>query len=302
MKFYIVTPAFRGMKWLPACVRSVHDQVGQGVEVHHHVQDGGSQDCTADWLREWAESHACETGYCFTWESAPDAGMYDAINRAWDAMPPDAEVTAHLNCDEQYLEGALAQVAHRMLSSPRADILLATYLITDASYAYLCHRRPVIPRRWSSWLNCACITNATFYRASTFRERAPRFDTQWRSVGDLVFFRELTEQGWRFATIPAVTSCFVCTGANLAWTEQGQKEWRALYEATPLLWRWLNPFVYRWVNLKRRLADLLVSPPRSYAVYMGENPCRVSFRIDQPSVVWPASVRSVSQSADETDD
>lgn len=291
MKFYIVTPSFNAMPWLPACVRSVRDQVGEGVEIHHHVQDGGSQDRTVPWLREWAHASAGVEGYLFTWESTSDAGMYDAINRAWDATPEDADIVAHLNSDEQYLAGALAQVAAWMRSKPAADVLLGSYVIVDASYAYVCHRRPVLPKRWSSWLNCACITNSTFYRAEVFRQRKPRFDVRWRSVGDLVFFRDLTEQGWSFATIPVVTSCFVCTGANLAWTEQGNREWLTLREETPCFWRCVNGLVYRWVNLKRRLVDLVLPAPEEYDVYTGDEPCRRCHRITHPTVVWRASFR-----------
>ena len=107
MKFYIVTPAYNALQWLQGCVRSVADQVKEGVEVHHHVQDGGSTDGTPSWLKTWQEEHQGVSGYTFTFESAKDAGMYDALNMAWEKIPSDAGVTAHLNCDEQYLPGGI---------------------------------------------------------------------------------------------------------------------------------------------------------------------------------------------------
>lgn len=51
--FFIATPAFNGLRWLPACVASVAAQAGPAVRVHHHVQDGGSTDGTAEWLEEY---------------------------------------------------------------------------------------------------------------------------------------------------------------------------------------------------------------------------------------------------------
>lgn len=43
MTFYIVTPAYNALSWLQRCIYSVADQVAEGVEVHHHIQDGGHQ-------------------------------------------------------------------------------------------------------------------------------------------------------------------------------------------------------------------------------------------------------------------
>ena len=291
MKFYIITPAWNALRWLPCAVRSVRDQACPGIEVHHHVQDGGSTDGSREWLETWQREHGNEPDYRFSFESAPDRGMYDAINRAWALIPEDADYTAHLNSDEQYLPLALREVAAQGAAKPRADILLGSYLILDEHWEYICHRRPVLPRRWSSWLNCACITNSSFYRGDFFRRLRPRYDTQWKSIGDLVFFRRLTEQDVRFATIPVLTSAFLCTGSNLAWTETGQREWQRLRDETPLFWRSLNGLIYRWVNAKRRLADLFLPSPRAYSVYTDASDERRDFTIARPTVRWRAATR-----------
>ena len=85
MKFYIITPAWNALRWLPCAVRSVRDQACPSIEVHHHVQDGGSTDGSREWLETWQREHGNEPDYRFSFESAPDRGMYDAINRAWMA-------------------------------------------------------------------------------------------------------------------------------------------------------------------------------------------------------------------------
>lgn len=286
MKFYIVTPTFNSLQWLPRCVRSVADQVGPDVEVHHHVQDGGSSDGSVQWLAAWKQAHEGAAGYTFTYTSEKDKGMYDAINRAWDQLPEDADMTAHLNSDEQYLPGALSEIALWQKRKPRAEVLLGTYIITDDKNQYICHRRPVIPRAWSSWLNCACITNSAFYRADAFCKLAPRFDIRWRCIGDLVFFRELTWRKVRFCTVPVVTSLFVCTGENLAWTRTAHDEWNSLHPDVPPLLLRANVFIYRWVNFKRRVADWLQAPPRQYAAYASDSHERTLYPINRPTAAW----------------
>lgn len=291
MKFYIVTPTYNALKWLPRCVRSVADQVGEGVEIHHHVQDGGSTDGAAEWLIPWQTAHEGVAGYTFTYASEKDAGMYDAINRAWDLLPDDADVTAHLNSDEQYLPGALAEIADWMHRKPAAEVLLGTYIIVDAENQYICHRRPVIPRSWSSWLNCACITNSSFYRCDSFRRLAPRFDARWRCVSDLVFFRELTWKQVRFCTVPVITSLFVCTGSNLAWTGLAQDEWKSLHAEVPLPVRLFHGIISRWVNFKRRIVNLFCEPPRRYVAYDADVPEPREYPIDRPTVIWRKQTR-----------
>lgn len=208
------------------------------------------------------------SGYKFTFSSKRDNGMYDAINRAWDLLPEDADVTAHLNSDEQYLPGTLKQVAQMFEPRRKSDILLRTYIVVDRKNNYVCHRRPVMPRACLSWLNCTCITNFSFYRASFFRQKQPRFDTSWRNIGDLVFFHQLAEEKVSFSTIPdVVTSAFVCTGENLAWAASAIEE-RARWESeVPCALVILNGLIYRWANFIRNLVGYLCKCPLSFSIY-----------------------------------
>ncbi len=286
MKFYIVTPTFNNLSWLEGCVRSVRDQAGEQITVHHHVQDGGSADGTPAWLEAWQQQHADTPHYEFSYESGRDEGMYHAINLAWEKMPADADAMAHLNSDEQYLPDALAAVAPCFERHSRADALLGTYIILNSELDYICHRRPVRPKLWSSWLNCACITNSTFFRASSFRAHDIRYNTRWKCVGDLVFYRDLIAQGVRFATIPVVTSTFVCTGENLAWTKKAHDEWLALHPDVPAFNRRIFIPAYRWVNLQRRIADLFQASPRAYSLYHASEQQRRRHEIAHPTVRW----------------
>ncbi len=287
MYLYIVTPTFNALPWLQRCVRSVADQSGPGLTVHHHVQDGGSCDGTPDWLAAWQQPHADAAGYRFSYESARDKGMYDAINLAWERMPEQADITAHLNSDEQYLPGALAAIAAAMQATPEADIALGTYIIVDAQSRYICHRRPVKPRLWSSRTVCEIITCSCFHRATAFRRHGIRFDTRWRALADLVFYRDITATRPRVLMLPElITSSFAVTGGNLAWSATAEEEWKRWLAGLPRHVACCRFPMRKWVNFKRRLVDKACPAPQHYSIYPEGGEERVLRRIRRPTAYW----------------
>ena len=287
MKFYIVTPTFNSLVWLRRCVRSVADQVGEGVEVHHHIQDGGSGDGTIEWLRAWQAEHADTAGYTLSIESAADEGMYDALNKAWDKMPDDAEITAHLNSDEQYLPGALAGIAESAKKNPTADLLLGAVFIVDAAGIYHCHRHSAIPHLWSSYLGCVNSTCVCFHRAASFRKYGVRFDTRLKSIGDVVFYRDIMRSKPRVELCNELfVAAYALTGKNLAWTDATMADWK-IYGPTVPRWRKiLQPFIQRGVNFGRYATGFFNPPPKSYDIYVGDNDSRKTFQIEKPTYRW----------------
>lgn len=287
MKFYIVTPAYNSLVWLQSCIRSVADQVTDGVEVHHHIQDGGSKDGTSDWLREWQEQHQTTPGYTFTFTSARDSGMYDALNKAWDAMPDSADVAAHLNSDEQYTPGALSAVATAFGSRPAADALVATYLVLDEKLRYICHRRSVKPSYRNSRVLCEIITCACFMRAGFFRKSGVRFDTNYKSMADHIFYRDFMACHPTVQTIPnQVTSIYVVTGNNISWQEITHKERREIHSQLPFYLEKCEWLMVKWHNLKRVLVDRFCEPPAGYALYHRGEMRRAEHRIPHPACLW----------------
>ena len=118
MKFSIITPSFRSSKWLKLCIASVADQ--EGVELEHIVQDSCSDDGTLDWLPQDPRVRAF---------IEKDAGMYDAVNRGFRRAQGD--ILAYLNCDEQYLPGALKSVEDFFEAHPQVEIALAGTIVVD---------------------------------------------------------------------------------------------------------------------------------------------------------------------------
>ena len=76
LQFSIATPTRNALDKLRRCVGSVRGQAG--VTLEHLVQDARSDDGSPAWLQLQAQQDPRLQPI-----SAADAGMYDAINRAW---------------------------------------------------------------------------------------------------------------------------------------------------------------------------------------------------------------------------
>lgn len=287
MKFYIVTPSFNALHWLQGCVRSITDQVGETVQVHHHVQDGGSSDGTQTWLEAWQQEHADTPGYQLTFESGKDAGLYDAINIGWRKLPDDADIVAHLNADEQYLPDVLAAIASEAEKHPDVDLFTTAHIILDKDNRYICHRRPAFPNKFFSSLLTQIITNTCFHRAEGFRKRNIYFDCSYRSLGDLLFFRDVMNTNPRVKRLPWLFgSTFVVTGSNVSWTDISRKE-RERIEADMPSWKSsLLPLCIKISNGLCRLSDALNNPPGEYSIYDGVEEKRTVRSIVSPTASW----------------
>ena len=288
-RFWIVTPSYKSLHWLPCAVASVADQVGNGIAVHHHVQDGGSDDGTREWLEAYARQCADSprAGYTFSFESAPDAGMYDAINKGWSRAPQGTDFLGHLNSDEQYLPGALQAVAQTAQAQPAADLVLGDALVVDAQGHYICHQSSVKPWAWMSRYFCIVLTCTAFYRPGLLAESGVRFDPSWRILGDVIFYRHLFRHRVRVKLCNQPTSVFVDSGENMA-TGPGTPEELARYAREYKrrfagLARWV-----RRVNTLRRLwKDMRRGLSRSFRLYLPNAIFqRSTFEIARPTSLW----------------
>lgn len=291
MKFYIVTPAYNALHWLQGCVRSIADQVCDGIEVHHHVQDGASTDGTAAWLEAWQQQHADTPGYKLTFESVPDAGLYDAINIAWKKMPDDADITAHLNSDEQYLPGALAAVAAEMTNRPDIDMAIASYMVLDKNCRYICHRRPPFPLRTISRVICQIITCSCFHRADVFRQKKVFFDASYKSLADVVFFYDMLLTSPKILRMPEIfASLFVLTGSNVSWSDETKKDKTRLYDTLPAYLTSMCPLFVKWNNITLLLSDFMNKSPREISLYLPGEHQRSVKAIKTPRARWGCRV------------
>lgn len=268
MLISIVTPSFKQLDWLKRCARSVADQ---GAEAEHIIQDGGS----GPELREWVQKY---TNSQLTMES--DHGMYDALNRGFSRAKGD--VMAWLNCDEQYLPGALNAVLARFEADPQLDVLLADNVVVDPNGQYMAHRFSVLPTRGQIWLRFPVASCALFFRKRVWEP----FDTQWKSVGDWWWFRNMMMRGARMGIMRGFVSAFTETQANLGLAPISKTEHQAIYDSRP---KWVSAFsplllaMYRWRMI--RSGTFSVKPFR-YSIFKDDEAERREFQVARPTGRW----------------
>jgi glycosyltransferase len=107
-KITIITPVLNGARTIGDCIDSV---AGQTVPAQHIIVDGESTDGTLDIVRQ--KSHRV----CLI--SAPDDGLYDAINRG--IALAEGEYIGILNADDQYCHGEVLAHVLKALVTTGAD-------------------------------------------------------------------------------------------------------------------------------------------------------------------------------------
>jgi glycosyltransferase involved in cell wall biosynthesis len=274
MKFSIVTPSFRNSNWLRLCVASVADQ--HGVEWEHIVQDSVSDDGTRDWLPRDPRVKAF---------IEKDAGMYDAVNRGYRRATGD--ILAHLNCDEQYLPGALAAVRDFFEAHPQTEIALAGTIVTDGDGKYICHRQLMPPHPLGIWFRFPVLTSSVFIRRKVISERGIFFDTRWRDLGDFHWVLALMKNRVPMAVCDSFTSTFADTGGNMNLKPNALREKAETDAMAP---RWVRALKPVWIGhhrLRRLAAGHFNLKPASYSIYTLQSPeQRVTFDVPGPTAVW----------------
>jgi glycosyltransferase len=186
----IITPVFNAGDVLRCCIQSVGDQ---GIGVRHYIQDGRStDDATRALLEEFAELVV----------SAPDAGMYDALNRALARC--SGEIIGHLNADEQYLPNIINRVRSIFDLNPAIDVVCGDMVLTDADWNPLSYRRSVLPPADSEGLIPLPVpTCATFIRKRLF-DRGLSYRADLKAIADAILVQDLIRMKarWYFDRCP----------------------------------------------------------------------------------------------------
>ena len=256
-KVSILTPSLNMRSYLERCLASVSDQGVPGTE--HLVLDGGSDDETLQVVGR----HRSVTLF-----SSKDSGMYDALNKG--LAKARCDLIGHLNCDEQYLPGALAQVVAYMNDHPSVDLLFGDALLVNQAGELIAFRKGY-PARWPYFLSSHLyLLSCTMFFRRRIIEAGFTFDSSYRTIGDLEFVVRLMRAGFRTVRLPGYKAAFTMTGQNLSLDPRAEVEWSKLRASIP-----------GWVQLLRlplngmRLIEKAIAgayhqaSPLEYEIYAG---------------------------------
>lgn len=288
MDFTIVTPSLGQLEYLECCIASVADQ--QGISIEHIVQDAGT-DGFAEFVEKMRQRWPDLPNYRRIMISEPDSGMYDAINKG--LKKGTGRICAYLNCDEQYLAGALAKVLHEFRKQPAAEILYGGFLVVDEKGDLVTAQRPVK----MLWQHVATshlpnFTCATFFKKEMMERERAYFDTQYRACADAVWTIERLKRGTKMGIMADFIGVFVEQESNQGVKKEGLAEADAIRCRQPANVR-RTAFAWRLVHRLRKLLEGKYFPKRvSYDIfskgYLGE---RRHFATSWADPFWGSRLR-----------
>jgi glycosyltransferase involved in cell wall biosynthesis len=275
MKFSIVTPSFKQPDWLELCLAAVADQ--EGVDVEHIIQDN----CSGPEIEQLVRKYPSARLYV-----ERDNGMYDAVNMGLRRASGD--ICSYLNCDEQYLPGALRQVHDYFETHPDVEVVFADAVVIDSDGGYVCSRQAVLPLYYHTMVcHLNTLTCATFFRRSMIRDRKLFFDPRWKDLGDSVWVLSLLENHVKSGIMRFYTTAFADTGKNMNMKPNARREIDELKKRAPGWIAGMARLLVLHHRFRRLIHGLYWPRPFSYAVYTRDNPAaRTAVEVSRPRFLW----------------
>jgi glycosyltransferase involved in cell wall biosynthesis len=202
MRISIVTPSFNQGRFIGESIQSVREQGHDDVE--HLIFDGGSDDGTVALLQGLNQDADC--GH-IRWESGPDGGQSDALNRGFKAASGD--IVGWLNSDDRYRPGCFERVVQAFEENPDVDILYGDYTVMDERGTLLRVRREIEFNPFILLYHRVLYiaTTATFFRRRVFEE-GNLLNQDLHYAMDYEFFLRLAAEGYCIQHIPQVLADF----------------------------------------------------------------------------------------------
>lgn len=276
MIFSILTASYNQLALLKRCVRSVADQKAD-VGIEHIVQDAG----TGTELEEWLRDNSAAKVFV-----EKDRGIYDALNRGLRRTSGD--VVAFLQCDEQYLPGALARVERAFRMHPETDIVVGDHLLINAAGGLLGFRKSTKLRPSMILTDHLYDFTCAMFFHRRLLERGIFFDPEYRAAGDADWVARLLRSGARAVYLREYLAAFTITGNNASLRANPAEEMARLRRITP---RWAllaSPLLRQIRHVEKLFAGGYWSPPIAYEIYAGGSDTRrTRFVCEKPSFRHP---------------
>ena len=132
----IVIPSFNQQDFLEASICSIVKQNYPNLEFI--IMDGGSTDGSIDIILKYEK-------FLSWWETGPDGGQAEAINRAWRNSTGD--IVAWLNSDDLYCEDALMKVAAVFSQNAETAVVFGDCIVINRAQQPIVTNRPIDKRK-----------------------------------------------------------------------------------------------------------------------------------------------------------
>ena len=227
-------------------------------------------------------------GYTLRIFKEKDEGMYDAINKG--LKRGTGKIRAYLNCDEQYLSGALDVVQEFLTNRINVEVVLGDVIIVGTDGEAICHRKMVKPGLAHTWTcHFGALTAGIFFREKLLREGL-LFDTSYRVASDAEWFVRVLRSGKKIEPLRKTTSTFMESGENLGLSPTAKEERERLDASAPPFFSKLRIL---WV-IVHRFKKLIFGAHRSedvaYDIYIPKKNGRNSFKAYHLRTTWPGRV------------
>jgi glycosyltransferase involved in cell wall biosynthesis len=209
-------------------------------------------------------------GYSLRIFKEKDEGMYDAVNKG--LKKGTGKICAYLNCDEQYLTGALKKIFREFNKDKETQILYAGFLVVDKN-GQLLSIQQAVKQSWqhivtSHLANFSC---ATFFRRDSLNKKKGWFDTNYKSCADALWNVMILRSKAKTRIIRDITSVFSELDSNQGLREAGILEANRIKRASA--W-WVRSLGLLW-KIQHRIKKLTLGYYRtktiSYAIYEKKN-------------------------------
>jgi glycosyltransferase involved in cell wall biosynthesis len=213
----IVTPTLNQGQFIEATIRSIKAQTYDHYE--HLVIDGGSTDGTLDILR------AHEGTYPMRWQSEPDRGMYDAVNKGMRQATGD--ILCYLNSDDLYFPWTLEVVVDAFRRWPGADVVFGDSLGVRADGSEDIRFQPAFRYPFLLYAS-SYVQPAVFWRRSVAEETG-EFDASMRLAGDLDYWLRMgpNREVRRLDELLSIERDHELTQRSRQWTLLMDESWAA---------------------------------------------------------------------------
>jgi glycosyltransferase involved in cell wall biosynthesis len=118
MKISVLTPSYNSGQYIERAIQSV---LQQKVDFEHIIMDGGSTDKSLEVLKKYPH---------LIWESAPDKGQSDAMNKAFARSSGD--IIVYLNADDFFKQGVFSKVLDFFKNNQNLDMLVGNLEVVDS--------------------------------------------------------------------------------------------------------------------------------------------------------------------------